>query len=71
MDFSHPWSLFSAVMISCLGMGFFLYGKRAARLWPLLAGLAMGIFPFFIVSVWLMWAITAGIVIAVYLLREQ
>ena len=52
-------------------MGYFLYGKKAAKLWPLLAGIALGIYPFFVSSVWLMWLIAAGIIVAVYVMREK
>jgi hypothetical protein len=71
MDFGNPWSLFSGLLISCVGMGYFLYGKKAQKLWPLLAGLALGIYPYFISSVWLMWALALGIMGGVYMLREQ
>ncbi len=71
MDLANPWSLLSGVLISCLGLGFFLYGKKAAKLWPLLAGIVLGIYPYFISSVWLMWVIAAGIIAGVYLLREK
>jgi hypothetical protein len=67
----NPASLLSSLLISCVGMGYFMYGKRAGRLWPLLAGIVLCAYPYFIASVWLMWAIAAGIVIAVYLLRER
>ena len=70
MDFSVG-TLWSGLMISCLGMGLFLYGKRAQRLLPLLAGLAMGICPFFFTSVLAMWGVTAAVLGALYFLREQ
>ncbi len=71
MNFGSASSLFSSMLISCVGMGYFLYGKKAAKLWPLLAGIALCIYPFFVSSVWLMWVIAAGIIVAVYLLREK
>jgi hypothetical protein len=71
MDLGSTSSLFSSLLISCLGMGFFLYGKKATKLWPLLAGLVLGIYPFFVTSVLLMWLIAAAIVIGVYLMRDH
>jgi hypothetical protein len=71
MNLGSTSSLFSSLFISCIGMGYFLYGKKAAKLWPLLAGIALGIYPFFISSVLLMWLIAAGIMVGVYALREK
>ena len=63
--------LFSGFFISMIGVGLFMYGKRAPRFWPMMAGVAMSIYPFFITSVWLLWGVTAGIVALLYFLREQ
>ncbi len=60
----------SSLLISCLGMGFFMYGKRAGRLYPLLAGIAMSIYPFFVASAFFLWSITAAICAALYFLRD-
>ncbi len=71
MNLTDPGYLMSSLLISCAGMGFFMYGRRASRLWPLSAGLVLCIYPYFVSSLWLMWGIAAAIVVAVYLLREQ
>jgi hypothetical protein len=71
MNFGSTSSLFSSLLISCVGMGFFLYGKKAARFWPLLAGIALSIYPFFVTSVLLMWLIAAAIIVGVYIMREK
>ena len=52
-------------------MGFFMYGKKAGRLYPLVAGILLCVYPYFISSVLLMWGIAVAIVVGVYLLREQ
>jgi len=64
-------SLISSLIISCAGWGFFMYGKKAGRMWPLVGGLVLMVFPYFIGSVPLMWGIAVVIVVGVYLLREQ
>lgn len=70
MDFSFA-AIWSNLMIGLLGFSFFLYGKKAARPYPLIAGLAMSIYPFFISSPLWLWTITAAILAALYALREQ
>ena len=66
-----PANLFSSLFISCIGMGYFLYGKKAGRLWPLLGGIALCVYPYFVGSVLLMWVLAAAIMVGVYLMREQ
>ena len=46
------WLLLSMVY-STIGLGMFLYGKRAVRIIPLIAGLALMAIPYFIAS--LLW----------------
>jgi len=70
MDFSFTY-IWSNLMIGCLGMGYFLYGKKAQRPWPLIAGLLMCIYPFFIYDIILLWLITLAICVGVYLLRQR
>jgi hypothetical protein len=70
MDFSLS-NLWSSLMISCLGMAFFMYGKKAQRPFPLIAGIAMSVYPFFIASLLLLWLTTGGLLAALYFTRQQ
>jgi hypothetical protein len=49
-------------LFSSIGLGYFLYGKKQKTVVPLVCGLALMIFPYFISSVGLLVAI--GIVLA-------
>jgi len=68
MDFSAGW-LFATLLVSSVGMGLFLYGKKQARTPQLFAGLVLMIYPGFISSAAAMLAIGAallgGLVLAV------
>jgi hypothetical protein len=63
--------LLSGLFISCLGAGLFLYGKATVKFFPLIAGILMSIYPFFISSVPLLWTITGAICVVLFLLREK
>jgi len=63
MDFSNPGVFLSAGLISLIGLGFFMYGKRMQDLRPLGIGLALMVFPMFVHSMLVMWAI-AGVCVA-------
>ena len=70
MDFSNPGLLFSGFMISMIGLGLFLHGKKMERYRSLGIGLAMMIFPMFVHSILLMWAIAVACVVSVFLLPD-
>ena len=41
---------FTSLFVSTIGFGFFRYGKKAERLPQLATGLAMMVYPYFVVS---------------------
>jgi hypothetical protein len=70
MDFSSA-NFISSMFIGLIGFAYFMYGKKAGRIYPLLAGMGMCIYPYFIASAWLMWGICAALMAACWFLREQ
>ena len=52
-------SLFLSMIYGTIGLGMFMYGKKAERLVPLVAGLALMILPYFIPS--LLWMSVASV----------
>jgi hypothetical protein len=55
-----PALLFSGLLISSVGVGMFIYGKKRPEPKCILIGLAMCVFPMFVHSLLLMWGIAAG-----------
>ena len=43
-------SLWVSVVAGAIGMGYFLYGKRQAKYVPMLAGVLLCVFPYFVES---------------------
>ncbi len=60
MDFSDPGLLFSGFVISMIGLGMFMYGKRMQKPPNLGIGLIMMIFPMFVASQLWMWIIAGA-----------
>ena len=60
MDMSNPGLMVSAGLISIIGLGVFMYGKRMQDIKSLGIGLGMMIFPMFVPSVLIMWVIAAA-----------
>ena len=63
--------LMMGVVVSSLGMGMFVYGKKAAR-WPhLVVGFALMVLPFLVTSVLGLSLITLALLAITWLLRER
>jgi hypothetical protein len=54
-------SLIVGVVAGAIGMGYFIYGKRQAKLTPLVAGVLLCIYPYFTDS--LLWLSVIGLVL--------
>ena len=63
--------LLMGVLVSAIGMGMFIYGKKAIR-WPHLAvGIALMLLPFVVYSVLGLSLITLALLVLAWLLRER
>ncbi len=67
MDMSNPGLMVSAGLISMIGLGVFMYGKRMEDIKSLGIGLGMMIFPIFVPSVLIMWVIAAACGVGLYI----
>ena len=52
-------SLFFGIMASAVGVAYFIYGKRQARAVPMVAGIVLSIYPYFVDS--LLWLTVIGL----------
>ena len=55
-------ALLAGFMVSTIGFGFFMYGKKQARPPQLAAGLLLMIYPYFVSNVLLMFGIGVGLI---------
>jgi predicted membrane protein len=58
-----------AVMFGAVGLGYFTYGRRQRAVVPLLAGIALFIFPYFISNVYILVVVGIAIVALPYFVR--
>ena len=63
-------TLLAIVLFSSFGMGYALYGKRQQALVPLLSGIALMVYPYFVDSTF--WLVTLGLALlaAPFVLRR-
>lgn len=59
------WGMF----FGAIGMGFFVFGRKQRSVVPLLTGIALFIFPYFITNSYLMVIVGAAIIAVPYFVR--
>ena len=57
------------LLFSCIGLGFFLYGRKQRAVVPLVCGLVLMIYPYFIANVIALVAIGSVLTAIPYFLR--
>ena len=62
-------SLLWGLLFSSIGLGFFLYGKKQRAVVPLVCGLALMIFPYFVASNIVLVAVGVALVVIPYFVR--
>ena len=67
MDLSNPGVLLSAGVISMVGLGVFIHRKKMDDLKALGIGVLLMVFPMFVSSILLMWALAGACVAGLYL----
>ena len=63
-------SLLLVMMFGAFGMGFLAYGKKAGRLIPIVAGLALMIVPYFISSILVLLLVCGALTAAPFIIRD-
>ncbi|MEZ5987644.1 MAG: amino acid transport protein [Planctomycetota bacterium] len=61
--------LILAMVFGAIGLGYFTYGKRQKAAVPLIAGIGLCVFPFFITNDWLMAGVGIVLMAVPYFVR--
>jgi hypothetical protein len=62
-------TLFWGILFGAIGLGFFVYGKKQQAIVPLVCGLALMVFPYFVSGTGLLIAIGAALTAIPYFVR--
>ncbi len=65
-----PAALFASLMFGVIGLVAFRYGKRSALIVPMILGLALMIYPWFVSETWLLYAIGCALTGAAWFFRS-
>ena len=67
MDFST--NLFLSMLFGSVGFGYFIYGKKQSRFIPLLVGLALCGYPYFVSNIYVMLLIGVVLIALPFLVK--
>lgn len=62
--------IFASILFSTAGFAAFMYGKKAANWKPMGIGVALMVYPYFIVQTWLLYAIGIALCAAIFVWRD-
>ncbi len=65
-----PAALFGSLIFGVVGIAAFRYGKRSALLVPMILGIVLMGFPYFVPQTWLLYTIGAALTLAVWFFRK-
>jgi len=65
-----PAALFASLVFGVIGFAAFMYGKRHAVMVPMVLGIALMAFPYFVPDAWMIWLIGALLTAAIWYFRE-
>ena len=57
------------MLFGSIGVGFFIYGKRQQMVVPLVCGVALMVYPYFVANAWLLLLIGIALMAVPYFLR--
>ena len=67
---ANPSLLFGSILFGAIGLAVFVYGKKLALWKPMVMGIALMAYPYFISHTWLMYAIGTALCAGLYVLRD-
>jgi hypothetical protein len=71
LDLPSPANLFGSVMFGIIGFAAYRYGRKAGSFNPMIFGVTLMVYPYFIARTWLLYAIGLGLCAGLYLLRDR
>lgn len=65
-----PGNLFGSILFGAIGLAAFVYGKKAGSLKPVILGIALMAYPYFVSETWLMFTIGSALTAGLFMWRD-
>ena len=63
-------NLFAGLLFGSIGFAAFIYGKKHAHWQPMVVGVVLMVYPYFIATTWLLYLIGVALCAALYFWRD-
>ena len=70
MDLPSPANLLGSVLFGIVGFAAYRYGKKAGSMNPMVFGVSLMVYPYFVSQTWLLYAVGCGLCAGLYFLRD-
>ncbi len=57
------WNILIGALLGAIGMGYIVYGRNQMHAMPVVAGILLCIFPYFVSQLWITLPLAAGIMV--------
>jgi len=68
--FPNPAALFGSLLFGAIGLGVFIYGRRMVLWKPMVVGVILMSYPYFVAQTWLIYAIGCALCLGLYVFRN-
>jgi len=68
--FDSPANLFAGLLFGAIGLAVFSYGKKMTVVKPMIIGVALMAYPYFVSQTWALYGIGVALCVALYLFRD-
>jgi hypothetical protein len=65
-----PAALFASLIFGVIGFVAFRYGKKSALIVPMILGITLMVYPYFVPETWLIYAIGCALTAAIWFFRR-
>ena len=65
-----PAALFAAVIFGAIGIAAFRYGKKHGLIAPVIIGIVLMVYPYFVTQIWLIYALGCALCAGLYFWRD-
>jgi hypothetical protein len=65
-----PAALFASLVFGVIGFAAFMYGKKHAVMVPMVLGIGLMVFPYFVPDAWMIWLVGGLLTAAIWYFRE-
>ena len=68
--FSSPAALFGSILFGAIGLAAFIYGKKMVLWKPMVIGVVLMAYPYFISETWMLYSVGIALCLGLYVFRD-